>query len=301
MPEVAGTVADAFASRIRELEDRSLAPSAVRSYETRGRERPETRVQRAYALPARPRPHPPLEAVSTPEGQDAGLHRPGRRSLPHADDAHARDDRDRARRRPGTASERGPDRGDRPRPRHGPSRIRARGRGRARRADRRWVSPQRAVGADRREAQPDARGRRRDPHAHRASGASDARGKGRAHRRSRGVHQPRHRRRDPLRHSRGERPPGRRDRDPRSDRWVAHRHARPRPGRAVGEGGRHRAERRDRRGDALAAVVHVRARLPRSRDETGAHPRARDDRAHRRASCAGVATRPIRSSSSSRA
>jgi dGTPase len=42
MPEVAGTVADAFASRIRELEDRSLAPSAVRSYETRGRERPET-------------------------------------------------------------------------------------------------------------------------------------------------------------------------------------------------------------------------------------------------------------------
>jgi dGTPase len=42
MPEVAGTVADAFASRIRELEDRSLAPFAVRSYETRGRERPET-------------------------------------------------------------------------------------------------------------------------------------------------------------------------------------------------------------------------------------------------------------------
>jgi dGTPase len=42
MPEVAGTVADAFASRIRGLEDRSLAPSAVRSYETRGRERPET-------------------------------------------------------------------------------------------------------------------------------------------------------------------------------------------------------------------------------------------------------------------
>jgi dGTPase len=42
MPEVAGTVADAFASRIRELEDRSLAPFAVRSYETKGRERPET-------------------------------------------------------------------------------------------------------------------------------------------------------------------------------------------------------------------------------------------------------------------
>jgi dGTPase len=39
MPEVAGTIADAFASRIRELEDRTLSPLAVRSYETRGRER----------------------------------------------------------------------------------------------------------------------------------------------------------------------------------------------------------------------------------------------------------------------
>ncbi|HEX6762145.1 MAG TPA: HD domain-containing protein [Gaiellaceae bacterium] len=41
MPEVAGTVADAFASRIRELEDRALSPVAVRSYGTRGREREE--------------------------------------------------------------------------------------------------------------------------------------------------------------------------------------------------------------------------------------------------------------------
>jgi dGTPase len=39
MPEVAGTVADAFASRIREAEDRALSPLAVRSYDTRGRER----------------------------------------------------------------------------------------------------------------------------------------------------------------------------------------------------------------------------------------------------------------------
>jgi dGTPase len=41
MPEVAGRVADAFAARIRELEEAALSPLAVRSYETRGRVRPE--------------------------------------------------------------------------------------------------------------------------------------------------------------------------------------------------------------------------------------------------------------------
>jgi dGTPase len=41
MPELAGTVADAFAERIRELEDASFSPLAVRSYETRGRIEPE--------------------------------------------------------------------------------------------------------------------------------------------------------------------------------------------------------------------------------------------------------------------
>src|SRR5919197_1573199 len=42
MPEVAARVADAFEARIRELEERSLSPLAVRSYETRGRLRPES-------------------------------------------------------------------------------------------------------------------------------------------------------------------------------------------------------------------------------------------------------------------
>src|SRR6478672_627994 len=37
MPEVAGTVADAFELQVRELEGRWLSPLAVRSYETRGR------------------------------------------------------------------------------------------------------------------------------------------------------------------------------------------------------------------------------------------------------------------------
>jgi len=52
MPELAGRVADAFEARIREQEERWLSPLAVRSYETRGREREEdecgvrTRFQR---------------------------------------------------------------------------------------------------------------------------------------------------------------------------------------------------------------------------------------------------------------
>ena len=41
MPELAGRVGGAFAERIRELEELALSPLAVRSYETRGRERPE--------------------------------------------------------------------------------------------------------------------------------------------------------------------------------------------------------------------------------------------------------------------
>jgi dGTPase len=41
MPEVAGRVVDAFEARIREHEESWLSPLAVRSYETRGRERDE--------------------------------------------------------------------------------------------------------------------------------------------------------------------------------------------------------------------------------------------------------------------
>jgi len=38
VPELAGTVADAFETRVREHEEQWLSPLAVRSYETRGRE-----------------------------------------------------------------------------------------------------------------------------------------------------------------------------------------------------------------------------------------------------------------------
>ncbi|MDX6481093.1 MAG: dGTPase [Gaiellaceae bacterium] len=41
MPEIAGTVADGFAEAVRENEERWLSPLAVRSYETRGREKAE--------------------------------------------------------------------------------------------------------------------------------------------------------------------------------------------------------------------------------------------------------------------
>ena len=41
MPELAGKVADRFEERVREHEERSLSPLAVRSYETRGRLRDE--------------------------------------------------------------------------------------------------------------------------------------------------------------------------------------------------------------------------------------------------------------------
>ena len=83
----------------------------------------------ADAVPARPRPDRPHEGVPAAEAQDAGLRRPGRRPLPHAADAHARDDRDLARRRAGAAAERGPRRGDRARPRPRAHAVRPRGRG----------------------------------------------------------------------------------------------------------------------------------------------------------------------------
>jgi dGTPase len=41
VPELAGRVADAFEARVREQEEQRLSPLAVRSYETRGRLRPE--------------------------------------------------------------------------------------------------------------------------------------------------------------------------------------------------------------------------------------------------------------------
>ena len=108
---------------------------------------------------------------------------PSRRPLPHADHAHARDDRDLARRRSGAPAQRGSRRGDRPRARHRAPAVRPRRRGGARRgaarALRAALPPQRAVAPDRRIAQPDRGGPRRHPHAHRRGRAGDARGEDR--------------------------------------------------------------------------------------------------------------------------
>ena len=61
------------------------------------------------------------------------------------------------------------------------------------------LPPQRAVVPHRAAAQPDPRGVRRHPHAHRRAGAGDARGQDRPHRRPHRLRQPRHRRRAPVR------------------------------------------------------------------------------------------------------
>ena len=246
----------------------------------------------ADAVPARPRPDRPFQVVPPAEGEDPGLHRPRGRPLPDADDPYARDDGDLARRRPRAAAERGSRRGDRARPRHGPHAVRPRRRAGARRgaarALRRRVPAQRAIPPDRAAAQPHARGVRRDPHAHRAAGARDARGPDRPHRRPDRVREPRHRRRGAVRAPVGERPPGRRARAARRDRLGADRHARARPGRCVHPRGRDRPGGRRGGGDALTARVHVRARLPRpagrARARPGRHRRPRDPRRPRRPS-----------------
>ena len=139
-------------------------------------------MRRPDAVPARPRPDRPLEAVPPAEGEDAGLHRPAGRPLPDADDAHAGDDGDLAGRRPRAAPERGLDRGDRARARPRAHAVRPRRRGRARPCARRAVRPalpaQRAVVPDRPRAEPDPRGLRGDPHAHGDRRAGHARGAG---------------------------------------------------------------------------------------------------------------------------
>ena len=163
-------------------------------------------------LPARPRPHHPLQGLPAPEAQDPGLLRADGRPLPDAPHAHARGVADRAQHRQGAPPARGADRGHRARARPRPHAVRPRGRARAPPAHAGRLQPLRAEPAHRgrpRErppgAQPDlggarrhrpplqgaerdaGRGRARAPREHR-------RGPGRAGRRHHRLREPRHRR-----------------------------------------------------------------------------------------------------------
>ena len=165
-------------SLVREHEEQWLSPLAVRSYESRGRNLPEEECRLRTPFQRDRDRDRPLEGVPPAPPQDAGLRRPGRRPLPHAADAHARDDRHRARRRARTAPERGSRRGDRPRPRPRAPAVRPRRRAGARRggartrrprlpAQRAFAACRRAPRARRPRAQPDVGGARRHPQAHR--------------------------------------------------------------------------------------------------------------------------------------
>ena len=163
-------------------------------------------MRRPDAVPARPRPHRPLEAVPAAEGEDAGLHRPEgdhyRTRMTHTLETTA------ISRVVARALRLNEDLTEAIGLGHdtGPHAVRARRRGCARRrapgAIRAALPPQRAVAPDRALAQPHARGLRRDPHPHGRARARDTRGEDRAARRPGRVHQPRHRRRRAVRAAR---------------------------------------------------------------------------------------------------
>ena len=111
----------------RRTEEREelLASSPSRSRDSRDRDSGRAARSDAHGVPGRPRSHHPLEGVPPPQAQDAGLHRPRWRPLPHAPDAHHGGDAGRALDRARAQPERGPDRGDCAGPRPGPHAVRA--------------------------------------------------------------------------------------------------------------------------------------------------------------------------------
>ena len=273
-----------FADRVRAWEDEFLSEHATRSYPAR-RARRGAGQPAADAVPARPRPHRPLQVLPPAQAQDPGLRRPRGRPLPDPADPHAGGLRDRPHRGPGAGPERGPDRGDRARPRPRPPALRPRRRGRARRgparalrqrlqAQRALAAGGRGAGARRPGPEPDRAGARRHPQPHRRR-PSRRRWRGGSSSWSTAS---------PTSTTTSTTPCGPGSCAPSDlpaaeiellgpDRLAADRHPGPRHRRALRGGRRHRPERGDRRRDAAPAQVHVRPRLPRARGAQREHER----------------------------
>ena len=254
------------------------------------------RLAAAHAVPARPRPDRPLEGVPPAQAQDPGLHLARGRPLPHAAHAHARGGRDRAHGRARARAQRGPDRGDRARPRPRPPAVRAHRRERARRVPARALrrrasatTSTRCGSVERLErdgarAQPDRAGARRDP----------ATTPGRTcRRRSRGgscgwsTGSPTSTTTSTMRCAPGVLTADELPADEIAmlgdDGVGADRHARARPGRALGRRGRHRPGRGDRRRDGRGCArscSSASTSAPHAQRERGPH-RADDARAVR--------------------
>ena len=250
MPELAGSSCGRLRRRSsRELEEDALSPLAVRSYETRGREREEecgvrTPFQRDRDRIVHSKPFRRLKGKTQvfidPAGdhyrtrmthtlETTGIARVVARALRLNEDlAEAIGlGHDTATRRSGT-----------------PARRRSTGAAQRRRR----VPPQRAVGAHREAAEPDARGRSTGSSRTPVT-ASPRRSRERSCAIVDRVAYINHDIDDAIRYGilAESRPAGRGDRHPRPDRRAADRHARPRSRRAVGRRRRHRPGRRDRR------------------------------------------------------
>ena len=163
------------------------------------------------------------------------------------------------------------------------------------------VPPPRAVAPDRAQAEPDPRGLRRDPHAHRRRVEPETlEGKIVPHRRPRRVHQPRHRRRRPLRAAHRGRSPARGDRAARPDRaptastGSSTTSSRPRRPPATSARARRSAAAMHR-----PARLHVRARLPRRRRPTRSTAARTRRSTGSSTTSSPAATRPTRSSTTS--
>ena len=289
---------DAFAARVRGARGGvALAARGALLRDARGaRIEAGGGVPPAHAVPARPRPDRPLEELPPPQVQDAGLHRPEGRPLPHAAHAHARGGGNLARRRARAPAERG----SRPRrsrsattsatPPFGHTGEEALDEALAERFGRHFRHNEQSLRVVE-VLERDGRGLNLTAEVrdgilnHTGPGTPrDPRGKDRAARRPRRVHQPRHRRR-------ASGPASSRPRICRARRSRCSAHAASRRidtlvhdlVEASADAGDIVQSDEIGRGDAEPAGLHVRARVPRPATEAERASRDHDRRPHLRA------------------